>query len=57
MVGDHPQGIVMQISRSGYLRNVADQFSEQIYLIVAVDMLENCSNALKACTGIHRWLW
>ena len=57
MVGDHPQGIVLQISRSGYLRNVADQFSEQIYLIVAVDMLKNRSNTLKACTGIHRWLW
>ena len=57
VVGDHPQGIMMQISRSGYLRNVADQFSEQIYLIVAVDMLKNRSNALKARTGINRWLW
>ena len=56
MVGDHPQGIVVQVIHTQYPGRWLDQRLEQVDLVVAVHVLHHRGDALQAHAGIHRGL-
>ena len=56
MIGNHPQGVLLEIVDPEYARRFVIRAWKQVNLIIAVHLLHNRCNPLQPHTGIHRGL-
>src|SRR5690606_8165439 len=56
MVGKHLEGGVIQVAGAGGRDGGANQRLEEVDLVVAVDVLQHCGDALQPHPGIHAGL-
>ena len=53
MIGDHAQGVVVQIGATGFSRSGFDECIKNIDLVIAVHVLQDSGQTLQAHAGVH----